>query len=342
MRTLILTLALCGSVAQAAPISESPLYSLPYPQRTTGLSSDSASLFAWSPDGKTLASGDENARLCFWDVATGTRRKVLAREFLSVYEIAYSPDGGLFAVGTSQLVGVSLWNARTGQLVRTLKEPYPLSKGAHVYNFAWMPDGKTLVASAKEELQFWDVKTGKLLRKITRPGGGCGCDVVLSHDGQRFATARTLAKNKNSEATQTEISIWNVGTGKVEAKRRDAGFPLAWSRDNTRLFTRMLDAQNDDRVGQWFIARNVFRSTSRDELTANGSGEPFTLATDGKTFALGRKDGTIRLRESRHSTLIQTLKAGKRMITGVSFSPDGTRLASGGYDGKLKIWRVAQ
>ena len=341
MRILLLVLALSGSAVQAAPIIESaPRYSIEYPLRSPSLNHDHATEFAWSPDGKTLATGAENAALHFWDPQTAQRKSGLSREFRSIYQIAYSPDGSLLAIGTSQLVGVSLWNARTGQLVRTLKEPYPRSKGAHIFNFAWAPDGKTLVATQSKELQFWEVATGKLLRKIAQPAGSCGITLLLSRNGKKLATARVLDRNQGNEPTQVDVAVLDFSTGQVEQTRRGAGFPLAWSADDTRLFTRMTDRRNDDRVGQWFLDKNIFRPTSTDQMTASGDAQPFDLSPDGQTFVLGRQDGTLRLRQARSGALLQTVSASNDLITGVSFSPDGKTLVSSGYDGKLNFWRV--
>ena len=342
MKTLIIALAICGSVAQAAPTLDSkPFNSTVYPVRSPNmLSGEYATDFAWSPDGKTLATGDQNAALHFWDARTGERKAGLAREFESTYKIAYSPDGKLFAIGTSQLVGVSLWDTRTGQLVRTLKEPYPLSRGAHIFSFFWSPDGQTLVVSHLKDLQFWDVASGKLLKKMAKPGGGYGGPLLLSHDGKKLATSRTIERNEKNEAVKVEAIVTDWRKGKILSRNADAGFPLAWSPDDSRLFTRMTDARNDNRVGQWFLDKNVFRPTSTDELTASGSAQPFALAPDGVTFALGRKDGTIRLRQARHGELLQTLNASDNLITGAAFSPDGKTLVSSGYDGKLNFWRV--
>ena len=331
---------------ESKPIAEAPLHAIKLPQRWPGVLNSAGSVeptvFAWSPDGKTLATGGENSTLYFWDVKTGKRLPGLEREFISIYDIEYSPDGRYFVMGTSKLVGVSLWNARTGKLVKTFKEAYPISKGAHIFDFTFAPDGKTLYVPFLKEMQVWDVASGKLKRKIKVPGGSCSCNVVMSHDGKRVATARSLEKNSQGETVKAETIVWNLQSGKVEANWQNIGWPLAFSRDDKRLFTRMFDKANDNRIGHWFIEKNVFLPLSKGEITANGSANPFALTPDGHRLVVGHNDGTITVRNALDGGLRQTLHAGKSMVLGLSFSPDGSLLASGGPDGQLKLWHVAR
>lgn len=352
MKTLLLflTATISGTAIWAAsqlkPLGDTPLHAIPLPQRWPGALNSPGSVeptvFAWSPDGKTLATGGENSTLYFWDVKTGKRLPDLERPFISIYDIEYSPDGRYFAIGTSKLVGVSLWDARTGKLVRTFKEPYPISKGAHVSGFAFAPDGNTLYVPNSKIMQVWNVASGKLVRKIKMPVESCGCHFVMSHDGKRVATAHTVEKTGKDKAKTTVLSVWNLQTGKVEAKQENIGRPLAFSLDDTRLYTRLSKGADDNRIGHWFIDKGVFRRVSSDEITASGSAHPFDLSADGKFLAVGQNDGTITVRGARHGDLLQTLRAGKTVVLGLSFSPDGSLLATGGPDGQLKLWRAAR
>jgi WD40 repeat protein len=48
----------------------------------------------------------------------------------------------------------------------------------------------------------------------------------------------------------------------------------------------------------------------------------------------------IRPGEDIHSAGVKTLSGHSGSVRSVSFSPDGTLLASGSYDGKVKVWDV--
>jgi len=57
---------------------------------------------AFSPDGKTLATGDANGSINLWDIATGNTSAIMtdpASGDQGVGAVAFSPDGQILAVG---------------------------------------------------------------------------------------------------------------------------------------------------------------------------------------------------------------------------------------------------
>src|SRR5262245_347112 len=55
---------------------------------------------AFSPGGKTLASGSLDKTIKLWDVATGREKAVLKGHISEVMSVAFSPDGKLLASGS--------------------------------------------------------------------------------------------------------------------------------------------------------------------------------------------------------------------------------------------------
>lgn len=322
-----------------APLETAPLHDVALPGRSPGQQAyEAPTQFAFSPDGRTLAIGAENYQLQFWDVRSGKQKRGIAHHLNSVYEIHYSPDGRLFATGTSKLVGVSLWDARSGKLIRTLKEPYPLSKGAHVFDFAFSRDGKTIAAICCGDIQVWDVATGRLRRKLKAPKKQWALSV--SPDGRSIAAAGELEHNGNNETTKTVMYLWDIKSARLKKSRTGAGWPVNFMPDGRSLITRLVDPKNDNKVGRWTLASNRLRSVSSDRITANGDATPVAISPNGRLIATGHQNGTIRLRSVRSGTLLQTVQGGRELISGLAFSPDGSLLISAGYKARLKFWRV--
>jgi len=89
------------------------------------LHSGSVNSVAFSPDGKTLASGSDDKTIKLWNLSTDKVISTLTGHSGSVTSVAFSPDGKILASGSADNT-INLWNLDLddllGQGCRWLKD----------------------------------------------------------------------------------------------------------------------------------------------------------------------------------------------------------------------------
>ena len=106
---------------------------------------------AFSPNGKTLASGSADTTIRLWDTKTGQLITTL-EEYDPDAPIAFSPDGQTFASG-GENAKILLWDLNTGKLKTTFTAYNPVRR------ISFEEDGKTLTTSGSDGTKLlWDLK----------------------------------------------------------------------------------------------------------------------------------------------------------------------------------------
>src|SRR5262249_29258056 len=144
---------------------------------------------AFSPDGKTLASGGDNKAVVLWAIPTGKERRRIAVPESEIDVIAFSPDGRVLATGGKQ---VRLWDAAVGRQLGTL------DNGGSVASISFSADGALLCATGwpsivapgtvHGKVTVWEVASRKVLRRYE--GAALrGIFAALSPDGKLLASS---------------------------------------------------------------------------------------------------------------------------------------------------------
>ncbi|MEU0929062.1 nSTAND1 domain-containing NTPase [Streptomyces malaysiensis] len=273
---------------------------------------------AFSPDGKTLATGSNDKTVRLWNADTGKPRRTLTGHTATVYSVAFSPDGKTLATGDFDGT-VRLWNAGTGKPRRTL-----VNDGYPVYSVAFSPDGKTLATGSFDKtVRLWNADTGKPRRTLTGHTGTVH-SVTFSRDGRTLATA-------SSDKT---VRLWNTDTGKP--RRTLTGhtgtvYSVAFSPDGKTLATGSFDKT----VRLWDMDT---RKSHHILVGHTGPVHSVAFSPNGKTLATGDFDGTVRLWNADTGKPRRTLTGHTGAAYSVAFSPDGKTLATGSDDKTMRLW----
>lgn len=278
---------------------------------------------AWSPDGTTLVTSDEqDAKV--WDATTGEGLlAILANGGFGSSKAAFSPDGTRIATTAG------IFDAVTGERILELDE-----------FLAWSPDSTRIVAGgAWAWAGIFDAVTGDpLLSLAPPPCRGFIQAGAFSRDGTRVATT-----------CGTGIMIWDAtaggrglnlsyGTGAIVND-------LSWSPDGTRIAIASEHAK-EVRV------RAVSMGGEPPTLTREDEGVPLTLAghdggtyaiewsPDGSRIATAGGDRTVRIWGADSGHEVATLTGFGATVTDVAWSPDGASLATVTENGTVKVWTV--
>lgn len=169
-----------------------------------------------SPDGKRLATGDDQGGVIVWDLPTGKElNRWQCKDW--VRSLALSPDGATVAVsqhrpGRDKLVvqpSFHFWDADTGKLKVDLTKE--ISGGMSAVSYS--PDGKWLAVcrgNLEQEgptgkVTLLDPTTGKKVRELT-PGHSRGANDLAFHpDGKHIFSA----------GRDQLVKVWQLEDGKL-------------------------------------------------------------------------------------------------------------------------------
>ena len=148
-----------------------------------GAVQDKARSFAFSPDGKRLASGHQYGNLRLWDIKEALEPShTISIGMAGIVSVAFSPDGKRLAAGGEDN-RITLLDPIGGRVLRSF-----IAHESYVAALAFSPDGKRLAAGSEDyRIALLDPINGKVLRSFVAHEG----DVIalaFSPDGTRLAS----------------------------------------------------------------------------------------------------------------------------------------------------------
>ncbi len=271
---------------------------------------------AFSPDGKTLAVGAESNLITLWDVRTHARLATLAGHADAIAGLAFSPDGNTIASASYDKT-IKIWDAASRSELQTLT-----GHTKWVFAVAFSPDGSHLAsASYDRSIRVWNLRTGDVEAELRGHGGGVRA-VAFSPEGRQLVSGgadHTVRVWRLDEDSDPVIFRGHQGPVRSVAFHPD-GRTIASGGENLRI---------------WDVPSGAQRQSWGDGGERIGS---VAFSPRGTTLAVGMWNGSVRVLDpntlEQHSACLGPNEA----VTAVAISPDGRRIAAGGYDRLVFSW----
>lgn len=272
--------------------------------------------FAFHPNGKELASADQDGSVKIWSLEPSQEVLTISRD--GNERMALSPDGHL--IGTVFANMLNVYDAGSGEVVfeKQISE-------AGFAALAFSPDGTELATGGSDRsIRLWNAENGSILQEIHTDETDVRAIAYDPH-GNRLAVAglqgNITVLNKDDPGKPLQ---WNADIGEISA--------LAFSPDGAFLAIGTSE-RNDAKIFDSAIGKEVVALKGH-------MGNPLSVAysLDGGRLVTSGRDFTARIWDAVSGKELNTLLGHTSTVTSARFSPDGTLVATSSRDGTIRIW----
>ena len=277
---------------------------------------------AFSPDGKTIATGSKDKTVKLWETSSGNEIRTLAGHSSQVNDIRFTPDGkSLLSADWDHTVKV--WDVYSGKIVNDFT-----GHQHTVSSVACDANGNAYSAGAEGEGQVWNIRTGDVRYKFKVAPGQFGPSLDVSPDGKYLAVGNDNGRILILKADKGD-TLYNVreleysscggcytkvkfsSSGKYFLSAADRGPMILWSMHDGSKVRTLIDKQEE------YAAIDI----SPDET--------FAVSVDDKIVSVWN------LKNGKKSGEIDSIP---KTVNDVVISPDCKYILTGGNDNKATLW----
>jgi WD40 repeat protein len=268
--------------------------------------------------GSLLVSGGVDNRANLWDLNTGEKIK-------SFSDVAGYPVV-LFCNNINRFITLSLsgkvivWDTDTKKPVSMLK-----GNGANIVSLAFNPINNNIAGGCKDgKIIIWD-QEGKVLKNF------------IGHNSEITSASYNALGTELITTSSTEVKIWDGSNFN----------PLKTISSDSKLIRAIKISYNLDKIAIVVSNRNIeiWNTDSflkeYDLPKTNHDIKSVEFSPDDKYLAIGGEDGSLCIINLATKEITKEITdAHEASLAELKFTIDGSKLVTGGYDGKIKFWNL--
>ncbi len=257
----------------------------------------------------------EDGGIDFYDATSGKKTRSIKLDG-TPRSMAFSSDGKNLVVGGK--LNASLWNAATGQKVRTFSDGLVMPTKC----VRLSPDDKTLACGTDEgKISLFKVDSAAKLRTLS------------GHDNWIFALGFSQdGKTLASASRDDSIKLWDVSSGKeLRTLKESAPLAVMFTPDGKKLYSTGSEAS----IKIWDPATGNKLQTLAKRSSPVGT---VVFAPGGKLLAIGT-GGSVKLWDLASGKQTASIDAHDLAVSSIAFSKDGKYLVTATEQGVVaKLW----